>query len=176
MFRGGTSSLPIMSPNRSFRQFLDKMNASQQIKRAEHSLSQIEGSTIMASKNKRKTFAITNSASQLSYTFPSTYEEFLTQLEEAILHGDDDSKCAIEQLAPQMASTLKLENVWEAPPVPFDEISHQISIVTSLDQLPIVDPDILVDMQTRELGSIIPTEVERLHNVMILGKHWQTFL
>ena len=124
MFRGGTSSLPIMSPNRSFRQFLDKMNASQQIKRAEHSLSQIEGSTIMASKNKRKTFAIANSASQLSYTFPSTYEEFLTQLEEAILHGDDDSKCAIEQLAPQMASTLKLENVWEAPPVPFDEILH----------------------------------------------------
>ena len=40
MFRGGTSSLPIMSPNH-------KMNASQQIKRAEHSLSQIEGSTIM---------------------------------------------------------------------------------------------------------------------------------
>ena len=176
MFRGGTSSLPITSPNLSFRQFLDKMNASQQIKRAEHSLSQIEGSTIMASKNKRKTFAIANSASQLSYTFPSTYEEFLTQLEEAILHGDDDSKCAIEQLAPQMASTLKLENVWEAPPVPFDEISHQISIVTSLDQLPTVDPDILVDMQTRELGSIIPTEAERLHNVMILGKHWQTFL
>jgi hypothetical protein len=89
-----------MSPN------LDKMNASQQIKRAEHSLSQIEGSTIMAPKKKRKTFAITsnesNSDSQLSYKFPSTYEEFLTQLEEAILQGDDDSKCAIEQLAPQM--------------------------------------------------------------------------
>ena len=54
MFHGGTSSLPITSrsPNLSFREFLAKMNSAQQIQRAEHSLSQIEGSTIVASTKK----------------------------------------------------------------------------------------------------------------------------
>ena len=43
MFRGGTTSLPITSPNLSFREFLTKMNTAQQIQRAEHHLSQIDG-------------------------------------------------------------------------------------------------------------------------------------
>ena len=77
----------------------------------------------MASKKKRKTFATTSnessSPSQFNYTLPSTYVEFLTQLEEAVQQGDYDSKCTIEQLAPQMAAALKLENVWDVPPVPF---------------------------------------------------------
>ena len=36
MFRGGTTSLPITSPNLSFREFLAKINTAQQIQRAEH--------------------------------------------------------------------------------------------------------------------------------------------
>ena len=36
MFRGGTCSLPITSPNLSFREFLSKMNKAQQRQRAEH--------------------------------------------------------------------------------------------------------------------------------------------
>lgn len=98
--------------------------------------------------------------------------EFLTQLEEAVQQGDYDSKCAIEQLAPQMAAALKLENVWDVPPVHFQEIPDQISIVTAFDQLPTVDTEILVDMQTRELGSVLPTLLVRKRNVMIssIGK------
>ena len=108
MFLGGTSSLPVMSPNLRFREFLNKMNASQQIKRVEHVLDQFEGSTIMAPKKKRKTFALTSSesnlASNFSYTLPSTYPEFLTELEQAVQQGDHDSECVIEQLTPHMAS------------------------------------------------------------------------
>ena len=75
MFRGGTTSLPITSPNLSFREFLAKMNTAQQIQRAEHHLSQIDGSTIVASKKKRKTFAARTSEasgqqSQSSYSLP----------------------------------------------------------------------------------------------------------
>ena len=57
MFLGGTSSLPITSPNLSFGEFLAKMNTAQRIQRVEHHLSQIDGSTIVASKKKHKTFA-----------------------------------------------------------------------------------------------------------------------
>ena len=54
MFRGGTSSLPMTSPNLSFGEFLSRMNSAQQMKRAEHSLNQIEGSTFVASRKKGK--------------------------------------------------------------------------------------------------------------------------
>ena len=57
MFRGGPSSLPITSPNLSFREFLSRMNTALQIQQSEHLLNQIEGSTFVASKKKHKTFA-----------------------------------------------------------------------------------------------------------------------
>ena len=53
MFRGGTTSLPITSPNLSFQEFLSQMNQALQIHTAEHSLKQIQGNPIAASKNKR---------------------------------------------------------------------------------------------------------------------------
>ena len=43
MFRGGTTSLPITSPNLSFAEFLARMNKATQIHCTEHQLRQIEG-------------------------------------------------------------------------------------------------------------------------------------
>jgi len=55
MFHGGTSSLP---NHISQSQFLAKMNSAQQIQRAELSLSQIEGSTNVASTKKQPLEAV----------------------------------------------------------------------------------------------------------------------
>ena len=63
------------------------------------------------SKKKRNTFAArsseANKASQSSYTLPATYQTFVAELQEACQQGDLCSKKAIEELAPQMATTLK---------------------------------------------------------------------
>ena len=110
MFRGGTSSLPITSANLSFREFLVKMNAAQQIQRSEHSLKRIEGSTIMASKKKRRTFAAKSNESctesQSEYILPSSYDAFIAELEEACKLGDADSKTLVEELAPHMVTII----------------------------------------------------------------------
>ena len=156
IFRGGTSSLPITSPNLSFREFLDKMNQAQQIKRAEHSLSQIEGSTIMASKKKRKTFAAksreVSSESPSAYTLPGTYEAFKAELEEACRKGDEDSKKAIERLAPKMAATLKEKKKWENPDVPLDDVPPKLNVITSLSQVKPHASGFLATLIARELG------------------------
>ena len=104
MFRGGTCSLPITSPNLSFREFLCKMNTAQQIHRSEHFLRTIEGNSVVAAKKKRKTFAAksnesTRESTLEEYVLPSTYKEFMTELQEACEKGDMDSKNAIKQLA-----------------------------------------------------------------------------
>lgn len=52
-FRGGTCSLPITSPNLSFREFLDKMNKMLQIHEEAHQLKQIKGHSIVASKKEK---------------------------------------------------------------------------------------------------------------------------
>lgn len=89
MFRGGTCSLPTTSPNLSFREFLSKMNKAQQIQRAEHLLRGIVGNSIVASKKKRKKCAGTSNEPSSTgplaqeYHLPSTYEEFLQELQEA---------------------------------------------------------------------------------------------
>ena len=119
----------------------------------------------MASKKKRKSFATRSSEadsdSQSNYTLLSTYIEYIAQLEEACQQGDADSKEVIEQLAPQMAATLKFKNLWETPPVPLEDVPPQISIVTDLNQLSPPDPDFMTVLNTRELGPISSTEVSR---------------
>lgn len=57
MFRGGTTSLPITSPNLSFAEFLVRMNKAVQIHAAEHDLKQIPGNTIVASRKKREIYS-----------------------------------------------------------------------------------------------------------------------
>lgn len=126
MFRGGITSLPITSPNLSFREFLEKMNKVQQMHRTEHGLNQIDSNTIVATK-KYKTFALTSNehninSSVATYTFPTTYAAFLKSIEDACTMADYDSKKVIEKLAPNMASVLKVEKKWHAPDVPL--VSH----------------------------------------------------
>ena len=164
MFRGGISSLPITSLNLSFREFLEKMNAAQQIKQAEHSLSHIKGNTIVASKKKRKTFANTSNEGSdqhtTSYCLPETYEEFVTELENACNEGDEDSKKAVERLAPHMATTLINTQLkgqskgeqWETPSVPLDDVPTDIHIIKNLTQVKKLDSKFLSSLVTKELG------------------------
>ena len=78
-FRGGTSSLPITSPNLYFQQFLARMNKAIQIHTAEHNLKQIKGNTVVASRKKRATNAVKSSDPENSsqYTKPDSLSKFL---------------------------------------------------------------------------------------------------
>ena len=119
VFRGGTTSLPITSPNLSFQQFMSRMNKAIQINRAEHNLKQVEGSTIVASRKKRLTNA--SNSSDLhgpgikDYTKPDLLPKFIADLNDACNEGDRQAKEAIENLAPQMVETLKEHKEWEVP-------------------------------------------------------------
>ena len=68
-FRGGTCSLPITSPNLSFREFLEKMNKMLQIHAAEHNLKQVKGHSTVSSRKKRKTFSKTNQKLKIIVAF-----------------------------------------------------------------------------------------------------------
>ena len=160
MFRGGTCSLPITSPNLSFREFLSKMNKAQQIQRAEHLLRGISGSSIVAAKKKRKTCATASNElstcdhiqSAQEYHLPPTYKEFLDELKEACQKGDNDSKKMIDSLAPQMAATLKEGKQWEVPDVPLEGIPENMHIISSKEDVNIVMDDFISDAITKELG------------------------
>ena len=86
IFRGGSASLPITVPNLSFREFLAKMNQT----------NQVEGHTVVASKKKRRTCAKFQNFSEDSpcsetYTLPQTFKQFCKELEDACEKGDRDS-------------------------------------------------------------------------------------
>ena len=106
LFMACLESLPITSSNLSFREFLGRMNTALQIQQSEHSLNQIEGSSFVASKKKRKTFAKYSNegnSENNSYILPKTYDDFLNELHNACQQGNDDSKRIVEKLAPHMA-------------------------------------------------------------------------
>lgn len=120
VFRGGTSSLPMTSPNLSFQEMLSRMNKINQIREAEHSLQQIDGHSISATKKKRLTSATNSTDAPYQgpeYSKPADYRTFLTDLDNACSLGDIDSKAAIESLAPQIAEVLKKEKEWENPKI-----------------------------------------------------------
>ena len=121
-FRGGTSSLPITSPNLSFTEFLMRMNKAQQIQSAEHVLKKTEGNSIVASKKKRRTFASSSneppsSAATHVIELPGTYDLMMKELNDACHRGDTDSKLLIEQLTPTMAEALKAADQWDSPTI-----------------------------------------------------------
>lgn len=98
------------------------MNKATQIHCTEHQLRQIEGNTIVASKKKQKTSAHCSTDSRneqlyASYSKPSTFQLFVTQLNEACNEGDQDAKSAIEDLAPEMAAILKKHKDWDRPKI-----------------------------------------------------------
>ena len=153
MFRGGTC-LPIISPNLSFREFLCKMNTAQQIHRSQHFLHTIEGNSVVATKKKRKTFAAksnesTSESNSEEYVLSSTYKEFMTKLQEACEKGDMDSKTAIKQLAPQMATVLIKHNQWFHPDISFDDIPDNVKIVCDIDDVNALDDHFISELIAR---------------------------
>ena len=159
MFRGGTTSLPITSPNLSFREFLEKMNKAEQIHRAEHALKKIDGCPIVASKKKRRTFALrsneNDSETAMAYTFPETFVLFIKSLEDACGKGDSDSKELIEKLAPQMAKMLKEEKKWEQPDVPLEDVPKTLKRVLSLSEVQSLDHIKIDALMAKELGECV---------------------
>ena len=158
MFRGGTTSLPITSPNLSFREFLEKMNSAQQIHKVEHHLQQIPGNSIVASKKKRKTFAAssreTSESNVSAYALPGTFASFLDELERACKDGDKNSMEAIERLAPEMAATLKQHKQWKNPSVPLEDKPSTLEVAQSLSDLKAITPDQIAALIERELGPL----------------------
>ena len=129
-FRGGTSSLPITSPNLSFREFLERMNKMLQIHKAEHMLQQIEGHSIVASKKKRKTYAKYANTDALNLDTPiGSYSEFSQLLQKACTEGDTDSQKLIMKHAPKMASLLKSKHKWESSDIISESITDSINLV-----------------------------------------------
>ena len=135
------------------------MNKAQQIHRVEHSLKQIEGNTIVASKKKRKTFALKSNehnaeSSEATYTFPATYISFQKTIEDACEKGDGDSKKVIEKLAPHMAITLKEKEKWDQPDVPLEDVPLAMKRVTNLSEVKPLDPEKIDAVMEKELGEL----------------------
>ena len=149
MFRGGTTSLPITSPNLSFAEFLVRMNKAIQLHRAEHELKQIPGNSIVASKKKRQTNAHRSFTDQdhstkyTNYMKPSTFQQFLTELNIACNEGDEAAKSAIEELAPDIAVILKQHNEWDRPQTCLN-LPSDVNVVTDTERLQMPDTDTLV--------------------------------
>ena len=91
------------------------MNQTQKIRNAEHTLSQIEGHTIVATRKKceiysRQTVGVSYHLD--GYSKPTSYKNFVEELLQACHEGDNDSRKAIDLLAPDMAETLKKIEEW----------------------------------------------------------------
>ena len=139
MFRGGTTSLPITSPNLSFAEFLVRMNKAVQIHTAEHDLKQIPGNTIVASRKKRETCGhrsksdTDNSLLYQSYTKPSSFEQFLRELNDTCSSGEQAAKEVIQDLAPDIANTLKKHHEWDVVEVSLNVPSSVNLVLTASD-------------------------------------------
>ena len=160
IFRGGSSCLPITCPNLSFREFLSKMNQTLQVYQAEHNLKQIPGHTIVASKKKRVQCAQQSSdrCSEQEYTKPEQYQDFVKQLADACLEGDEDSRLAISQLAPEMIAMLKKNNEWDSPKISIDPPPSNLSLVSDHATLIACTPQMFDNLIDKVLGSetIVP--------------------
>ena len=150
VFRGGTTSLPITSPNLTFQEFLSKMNKAEQIVRAEHNLKMIAGNSIVASKKKR-TFAKTSReqphTDAAEYSKPQSYSEFSVQFTQACNCGDEASKEMIEKLIPQMASALKNAND--------DDLPECMKIISSLSEISPIKLTLIDTIIDKELSDHI---------------------
>ena len=164
-FRGGTSSLPITSPNLSFREFLMQMNKAQQIQSTEHRLKRIEGNSIVASKKKRRTFALSGNeqSSGVVTDLPETYDLMMKELNDACDKGDSDSKSLLEKLTPAMVEVLKSAKKWDYPDIPFENFPTDNVIVDARRNFEIPTEHIFTKLTEAELGPVqdIPEELPR---------------
>ena len=158
-FRGGTSSLPITSPNLSFMEFLMRMNKAQQIQSAEHVLKKTEGSSIVASKKKRRTFASSSNEPPSSVAthvieLPVSYDRMMKELNDACHRGDADSKLLIEKLTPTMAELLKAADQWDSPSIHIEGVPTNIQVVDTSQNVEVPNEDIFMKPIEAELGPI----------------------
>ena len=114
---------------------------------------------MVAAKKKRKTFAAksnesTRESNSEEYVLPSTYKEFMIELQKASVKGDVDSKNAIKQLAPQMATVLIKHNQWFHPDIPFDDIPDNVKIVCDIDDVNALDDHFISELIAHELGPV----------------------
>lgn len=160
VFRGGTTSLPITSANLTFAEFLTRMTKATLIHNTEHQLRQIEGNTIVSSKKKRKINAhhstdIQNEASYMLYQKPSSYDQFVAQINAACDDGDKDAKEIIEELAPEMAKFLKDHKEWDKPKVSVATPPQKVQTLSESKRNLVVDTNSVFNQTiTRRLGPI----------------------
>ena len=77
----------------------------------------------------------------------------MTQLNEACNEGDQDEKSAIEDLAPEMAVTLKKLKEWDRPKSCLTALPKQLSVLSQFEQIKKKDVDVLVEqLVTSRLG------------------------
>ena len=67
------------------------------------------------------------------YTKPSTFELFLTELDSACNEGNEAAKRAIEEIAPDIAGTLKRYNKWGKPKICLNFPSN-VNVLTEPDR------------------------------------------
>ena len=179
IFQGGTGiNLPITSANLSFREFLNKMNKILQIKAAEHSLQKISGHTVTHNKKKKIIYAKESnekSCSDVPYTKPKTYREFLEDLVSACKEGDDDSKKLLEELTPNLAESLKKHGKWLSPHLSIEEEESIPLILNDDDWSDVDDPtgeifDQLISYSVGhdlDLGEVVNSSDSEQHTLSI---------
>ena len=107
-------------------------------------LKQVDGHTIVASKKKRQTCAKSSNSDSPSnevYTLPKTFNQFCKELEDACSEGDEDSKKAIAELAPEIERSLKEVKEWDNPSVPISPPHASLRRLTTLDSGELTTPD-----------------------------------
>ena len=113
VFRGTSAVLPITAVNLSFREFLERMNETLQVRQSEQHLQRIKGNPLQATK-KQFTYARESTdpdRSSQTYETPSTNGKFLKELNKACDLGNLDSQRAIEKLSPHGCGPQKGKGV-----------------------------------------------------------------
>ena len=160
IFRGGSSCLPITCPNLSFREFLSKITRHYRFTKQSTISNKFQDTQLWHQKRRRVQCAQQSSdrCSEQEYTKPEQYQDFVKQLADACLEGDEDSRLAISQLAPEMTAMLKKNNEWNSPKISIDPPPSNLSLVSDHATLTACTPQMFDNLIDKVLGSetIVP--------------------
>ena len=150
---GGAANLPITSPNLTFQDFLSRLNKTSQIRNSERFLRKIEGNTICGTKKRRITSGQTsgeNFVHDEPYRKPNSYSSFISDIMDACMKGDADSKAFLEELVPNLVTLLKAKKQRDNP---------DRCLNTTKDPVPLI----LTDLEWSEMSETI----ENIHDNII---------
>ena len=86
---------------------------------------------------------------------PSTYDQFVIQINAACDEGDKDAKEIIEELVPEMAKFLKDHKEWDNPKVSVAASPGKVQLLSGAERNLVVDTNSVVDQTiTSRLGPI----------------------